>query len=75
MSYGSGAKDTTRLAASNPDMWVDILLYNRAGRRRGAGADRGALAELRRLLASRRRGRAATPTSSAAQAFRKGIER
>ena len=27
--YGTGAKDTTRLAASNPEMWIDILLYNR----------------------------------------------
>ena len=59
VSFGSGAKDTTRLAASNPEMWVDILLYNQAGGERGAGADRRRhLAELRRLLAEPGRCRA-----------------
>ena len=29
VSYGSGARDTTRLAASSPEMWLDILLQNR----------------------------------------------
>jgi len=28
VSFGTGAKDTTRLAASNPEMWVDVLLQN-----------------------------------------------
>ena len=38
VSYGSGARDTTRLAGSNPDMWVDILLYNEPAVARGARA-------------------------------------
>jgi prephenate dehydrogenase len=29
VTYGPGARDTTRLAASNPAMWHDILLLNR----------------------------------------------
>ena len=29
VSFGTGARDTTRLAASSPEMWIDILLYNR----------------------------------------------
>src|SRR6185295_6620900 len=29
VSFGTGARDTTRLAASSPDLWLDILLYNR----------------------------------------------
>jgi prephenate dehydrogenase len=29
VSFGTGARDTTRLAASSPEMWVDILIYNR----------------------------------------------
>ena len=28
VSYGSGARDTTRLAASGPELWADILLSN-----------------------------------------------
>lgn len=28
-SYGTGARDTTRLAASPPEMWAEILLLNR----------------------------------------------
>ena len=38
VSFGTGARDTTRLAASSPDMWIDILLYNRDGAGRGARA-------------------------------------
>lgn len=29
VSYGSGARDTTRLAGSSPEMWRDVLLLNR----------------------------------------------
>lgn len=28
VSYGSGGRDTTRLAASSPELWVDIFLQN-----------------------------------------------
>jgi prephenate dehydrogenase len=50
VSFGSGARDTTRLAASSPDMWVDILLYNRAAVAEALAAAEAGLAELRRLL-------------------------
>jgi prephenate dehydrogenase len=74
VSYGSGAKDTTRLAASNPEMWVDILLYNQAAVSEALGLTEGVIAELRRLLTGRdvaelRR------FLEAARAFRAGIER
>ena len=74
VSFGSGAKDTTRLAASNPEMWVDILLYNQAAVSEALEQTEGKIAELRRLLASRdiaglRR------FLEAARAFREGIER
>jgi cyclohexadieny/prephenate dehydrogenase len=28
-AFGSGARDTTRLAASQPDLWLEIFLHNR----------------------------------------------
>ncbi|MGH7517477.1 MAG: prephenate dehydrogenase [Gemmatimonadales bacterium] len=28
-AFGTGARDATRLAASNPDLWIDIFLQNR----------------------------------------------
>jgi prephenate dehydrogenase len=50
LSFGTGARDTTRLAASSPDMWIDILLYNRAAVAEALDATEGSLAELRRLV-------------------------
>jgi len=50
VSFGSGARDTTRLAAGSPDLWVDILLYNRAAVAEALAATEGGIAELRRLL-------------------------
>jgi prephenate dehydrogenase len=52
VSFGSGAKDTTRLAASNPEMWLDILLYNEPAVSQALERTEGALAELRRLLST-----------------------
>jgi prephenate dehydrogenase len=52
VSFGSGARDTTRLAASSPEMWVDVLLYNRAAVGEALAAAERELAELRRLLDS-----------------------
>lgn len=74
VSYGSGARDTTRLAASNPDMWVDILLYNQPAVAEALARTEAHLTELRRLLAT---GDKAGLRSylEAAQVFRKGIER
>jgi prephenate dehydrogenase len=74
VSYGSGAKDTTRLAASSPEMWLDIFLYNRPAVSEALEQAEQQVAELRRLLAAgdvpglRR-------YLEAAQAFRQGIER
>jgi prephenate dehydrogenase len=51
-SFGSGARDTTRLAASNPELWLDIFRENREAvlaALDGAGAS---LTELRSLIAA-----------------------
>ncbi len=52
LSFGSGARDTTRLAASSPEMWLDILLYNREAMGEALAATEAQLAELRRLVAA-----------------------
>ena len=74
VSFGPGARDTTRLAASNPDMWTDILLYNRAPLGEALESTEAGCAELRRLLAS---GDAAGLRQylEAARMFRQGLER
>jgi prephenate dehydrogenase len=50
VSFGTGAMDTTRLAASSPDMWTDLLLYNRPALTEALRVTESALAELRRLM-------------------------
>jgi prephenate dehydrogenase len=45
-----GFKDTTRIAASDPPMWRDVLLDNADAVRASLGAFRAALDELERLL-------------------------
>jgi len=74
VSYGTGARDTTRLAASNPDMWVDIFLYNEPAVSEALSRTEEHLAELRRLLAT---GDAPGLRSylAAAQTFREAIDR
>jgi prephenate dehydrogenase len=74
VSFGTGAKDTTRLAASSPDMWVDILLYNRQSVGEALERTEAGIAELRRLLSI---GDAAALRQylEAARVFRQGIER
>jgi prephenate dehydrogenase len=74
VSYGTGARDTTRLAASNPDMWVDIFLYNEPAVSEALTRTELHLVELRRLLAT---GDAPGLRAylSAAQTFREGIDR
>jgi prephenate dehydrogenase len=49
-SFGSGMRDTTRLAASPVEMWVDILLMNRGSVRDALAGVEGELATLRSLL-------------------------
>jgi prephenate dehydrogenase len=74
VSYGSGARDTTRLAASNPGMWLDIFLYNQGAIGPALERTEASIAELRRLI---ERGDlpALQTYLQAAQAFRRGIER
>jgi prephenate dehydrogenase len=74
VSYGSGARDTTRLAASSPDMWADILLYNRAALTEALRSTEDELRALRALLdAGDEDGlRAYLET---ARRFREGLER
>lgn len=74
VSYGSGARDTTRLAASSPDMWLDIFLYNRSAVSEALEQVEQHVAELRRLLAAGD-APALHRYLEAAQAFRQGIER
>ena len=74
VSFGPGARDTLRLAASNPDMWVDILRYNRDSIDAALAHAEEGLAELRRLLAE------GDPAAlrrylETARSFRQGIER
>jgi len=74
VSFGSGARDTTRLAASSPDMWLDILRYNRAEVAEALAATEGGLAELRRLLAADDAD-GLRAYLAAAQRFREGLDR
>jgi prephenate dehydrogenase len=47
-----GFRDTTRIAASDPPMWRDVLLANADAVRASLGAFRAALDELERLIAT-----------------------
>jgi len=74
VSFGSGAKDTTRLAASNPEMWVDILLLNRSAVLEALEQTRARLQELQQLLSDEERG-ALLQFCETARGFRQGIDR
>jgi prephenate dehydrogenase len=74
VSFGSGARDTTRLAASDPEMWLEIFRYNRAAVSEALRRTEAEVAELRSALEA---GDVAMLESylRTAQSFRKGIER
>jgi prephenate dehydrogenase len=74
VSFGSGARDTLRLAASNPDMWADILRYNRESLEQALSRTEDGLAELRRLIAGGDTAGLHDYLETARQ-FRQGIER
>ena len=74
VSFGSGARDTTRLAASSPEMWVDILRYNRTEVAAALAAAGAALAELRGLLEADDAD-GLRDYLAAAQRFREGLDR
>jgi prephenate dehydrogenase len=73
VSFGAGARDTTRLAASNPEMWADILLLNRHAVSEALEQIQAQIAELRRLLATEDRS-ALRAYLGRAQTFRQGLE-
>jgi prephenate dehydrogenase len=74
VSFGGGAKDTTRLAASNSDMWVDILLYNQHAVSEALERMELGVSELRRVLSSGD-APALRRYLETARAFRQGIDR
>lgn len=74
VSFGTGARDTTRLAASSPDLWLDILLANRAAVAEALEATESSLAGLRRLIASGD-AEGLRQYLAAAQHFREGLDR
>jgi prephenate dehydrogenase len=53
VSYGPGGRDTTRLAASDPDLWTDILLRNRDAVQGALAAMGESLTRLGALVAQR----------------------
>ena len=74
ISYGSGARDTTRLAASSPDMWLDIMLQNGEPLVEALSSVEGRLAELRRLIEARDRPGLERYLETARE-FRRGLDR
>lgn len=74
VSFGAGARDTLRLAASNPEMWADILLLNRDAVGVALEHTGNSITELQRLLLAADRS-ALLDYFEAAQAFRQGLER
>jgi prephenate dehydrogenase len=74
VSYGTGARDTTRLAASSPDMWLDILLQNRDSLVEALSSVEGRVGDLRRLIeAGDRTG--LEHFLETAREFRRGLDR
>jgi len=74
VSYGTGARDTTRLAASSPDMWLDILLQNRDSLLEALSSVEGRVGDLRRLIeAGDRTG--LEHYLETAREFRRGLDR
>jgi prephenate dehydrogenase len=74
VSYGSGARDTTRLAGSSPEMWLDILLQNRDPLVEALSSVESGVADLRRLIqAGDRQG--LERYLDAAREFRRGLDR
>lgn len=73
VSYGPGGRDTTRLAASSPDMWVDIFLHNAGPVAEALARTESQLARLRALIEA---GDAAGLRDflGSAAAFRRGLD-
>lgn len=73
-AFGSGMRDTTRLAASPVEMWVEVLLQNREPVQAALAGMEASLADLRRLLDRGDRAGLTTYLTEAAS-FRRGLER
>jgi prephenate dehydrogenase len=74
VSFGTGARDTTRLAASSPEMWLDILLQNEDPLVEALASVETRLGELRRLIeAGDRQG--LERYLETAREFRRGLDR
>jgi prephenate dehydrogenase len=74
VSFGSGARDTTRLAGSSSELWVEVLRHNRTAVGEALERTEQSLAELRRLLASGDEA-GLQRFLEAARIFRQGMER
>ena len=74
VSYGTGARDTTRLAASSAEMWLDILLQNREPLVEALSSVETRVGDLRRLIeAGDRQG--LEQYLETAREFRRGLDR
>lgn len=74
VSFGPGARDTTRLAASDPDLWVEILLANREPVADALGATGRELESLRHAVATGN-APAIRDALQRAATFRRGLDR
>jgi len=74
VSYGTGARDTTRLAASSADMWLDILLQNRDPLVEALSSVESRVGDLRRLIESGDR-QGLEHYLETAREFRRGLDR
>jgi prephenate dehydrogenase len=74
VSFGTGTRDTTRLAASSPEMWTDIFLYNRTAVGEALEQVEMSVSKLRALLAGGDR-TALRRYLETARSFRQGIDR
>jgi prephenate dehydrogenase len=73
-AFGPGVRDTMRLAASNPDLWLEIFLENRDAVLDALDGAGGSLARLRGLVAEGDERNLRAYLTQAAE-FRRGLER
>jgi prephenate dehydrogenase len=74
VSYGAGARDTTRLAGSSADMWLDILLQNRGPLAEALSSVESRVGNLRRLIETGDR-EGLEHYLETAREFRRGLDR
>ncbi len=74
VSFGPGGRDTTRLAASDPDLWAEIFLANAGPVTDALNQAGGSLQQLQALITARDAAGLRAFLARAA-AFRKGLDR